>query len=83
MNNYKKQPFIPAIQKTSTLVFLSLLSMICFIISINVRTIDVSGSYDVKVKAAQLMENAMEVLKNSRMESSVFIDIENDPNETG
>ena len=83
MNNYKKQPFIPAIQKTSTLVLLSSLSLICFIISINIRTIDVSGSYDQKVKAAELMHKAMEVLKNSRMESGVFIDIENDPNETG
>ena len=83
MNNYKKQPFIPAIQKTSTLVLLSALSLICFIISINIRTIDVSGSYDQKVKAAELMHKAMEVLKNSRMESGVFIDIENDPNETG
>ena len=83
MNNYKKQPFIPAIQKTSTLVLLSLLSMICFIISVSIRTIDVSGSYDAKVKAARLMKNAMEALKDTRMESSVFIDIENDPNETG
>ena len=83
MNNYKKQPFIPAIQKTSTLVLLSLLSMICFIISVNIRTIDVSGSYDAKVNAARLMKNAMEALKDTRMESSVFIDIENDPNETG
>tara|TARA_B100001250_G_scaffold412337_1_gene443270 strand:- start:118 stop:1269 length:1152 start_codon:yes stop_codon:yes gene_type:complete len=83
LNNYKKQPFIPAIQKTSTLVLLSFLSLICFIISINIRTIDVSGSYDQKVKAAELMHKAMEVLKNSRMESGVFIDIENDPNETG
>ena len=83
MNNYKKQPFIPAIQKTSTLVLLALLSMICFIISVSIRTIDVSGSYDAKVKAAKLMKNAMETLKDTRMESSVFIDIENDPNETG
>ena len=83
MNNYKKQPFIPAIQKTSTLVLLSLLSMICFIISVSIRTIDVSSSYDAKVKAARLMKNAMETLKDTRMESSVFIDIENDPNETG
>ena len=75
LNNYKKQPFIPAIQKTSTLVLLSLLSMICFIISVSIRTIDVSSSYDAKVKAARLMKNAMEALKDTRMESSVFIDI--------
>ena len=83
MNNYKKQPFIPAIQKTSTLVFLSLLSLVCFLIAINTRTIDVSGSYEQKVQAAELMKKGMEALKDSRMESGVFIDIENDPNETG
>ena len=75
LNNYKKQPFIPAIQKTSTLVLLSLLSMICFIISVSIRTIDVSSSYDAKVKSARLIKNAMEKLKDTRMESSVFIDI--------
>lgn len=83
MNNYKKQPFIPAIQKTSTLVTLSLLALTCFLIAINVRTIDVSPSYDHKIKAARLMEEAMGVLKDHRMEESIFIDIENDPNETG
>ena len=83
MNNYQKKPFIPAIQKTSTLVGLSLLALGCFIISINFRTIDVSPSYDDKIEAANLMQKAMSILKNHRMEESVFIDIENDPNETG
>jgi len=83
LNNYKKQPFIPAIQKTSTLVALSLLSLVCFIVSINAKTIDVSPSYSHKVEAANLMKKAMEILKSHRMEQSVFIDVENDPNETG
>ncbi|MDC0631046.1 poly-gamma-glutamate system protein [Candidatus Marinimicrobia bacterium] len=83
MNNYKKKPFIPAIQRTSTLVSLSLLSILCFLIAIKNKTIDVSPSYDSKVKAATLMKTAMDELKNHRMEQSVFIDIENDPNETG
>lgn len=83
MNNYKKQPFIPAIQKTSTLVMLSILALVCFLITINIKTIDVSPSYEQKIKAATLMEEAMRVLKEHRMEESVFIDIENDPNETG
>ena len=83
MNNYQKKPFIPAIQKTSTLVGLSFLALGCFIISINSRTIDVSPSYDDKIEAANLMQKAMSILKNHRMEESVFIDIENDPNETG
>ncbi len=83
MNNYKKQPFIPAIQKTSTLVGLSVLSIFCFLISFNTKTIDVSPSYEDKVEAAKLMTDAMSILKNTRMEKGVFIDIENDPNETG
>ena len=83
MNNYQKQPFIPAIQKTSTLVGLSVLALGCFILSINFRTIDVSPSYEDKIEAANLMQKAMSILKNHRMEESVFIDIENDPNETG
>ena len=83
MNNYQKQPFIPAIQKTSTLVGLSFLALGCFILSINFRTIDVSPSYEDKSEAANLMQKALSILKNHRMEESVFIDIENDPNETG
>ena len=83
MNNYKKQPFIPAIQKTSTLVMLSLVALVCFLIAINIKTVDVSPSYEQKIKAAKLMEQAMGVLKEHRMEKSIFIDIENDPNETG
>ncbi len=83
MNNYKKHPFIPAIQKTSTLVLLSGLSLLCFLISINSKTVDISPVYNSKVNAAQLMDKALQILKDSRMEEGVFIDIENDPNETG
>ncbi len=83
MNNYKKQPFIPAIQKTSTLVVLSIIAVLSLIVSINSTTIDISPSYDLKIKAARLMQESMLVLKNNRMESGVFIDDENDPNETG
>ena len=49
----------------------------------NFKTIDVSPSYEHKIEAANLMQEAMRVLKNHRMEESIFIDIENDPNETG
>ena len=83
LNNYKKHPFIPAIQKTSTLVCLSILALLCFISTINYKIIEKSPSYDQKVIAANLMSEAMRILKNSRMEEGVFIDIENDPNETG
>ena len=83
MNNYKEQPFIPAIQKTSTLVILSAIALVSFVVSINSTTIDISPSYDMKIKAANLMRESMVELKNVRMEASVFIDDENDPNETG
>ncbi len=83
MNNYKKQPFIPAIQKTSTLVALSVIGVFSLVVTINSTTIDISPSYDLKIKAANLMQESMLLLKNTRMESGVFIDDENDPNETG
>ena len=83
MNNYKAQPFIPAIQKTSTLVILSAIALVSFVVSINSTTIDISPSYDMKIKAANLMKESMVELKNVRMEAGVFIDDENDPNETG
>ena len=83
MNNYKKQPFIPAIQKTSTLVVLSIIGVFSLVVTINSTTIDISPSYDLKIKAASLMQESMLLLKNTRMESGVFIDDENDPNETG
>ena len=83
MNNYKKQPFIPAIQKTSTLLALSIIAMVGFIISLNSTKVEVSNSYDIKVKAAMNMQESMNILKSSRMVSGVFIDDENDPNETG
>ena len=83
MNNYKEQPFIPAIQKTSTLVILSAIALVSFVVSIYSTTIDISPSYDMKIKAANLMKESMVELKNVRMEAGVFIDDENDPNETG
>ena len=83
MNNYKSKPFIPAIQKTSTLVILACISLVCFFISVHSKTIDMSPAYTQKVEAAKLMEKAMITLKESRMEEGVFVDIENDPNETG
>lgn len=83
MNNYKKKAFIPAIQKTSTLVFLSLLALVCLLISLQNRSIEISPLYDSKIKAANLMKQCLQSLKKSRLENSIFIDIENDPNETG
>ncbi len=83
MNNYRKKPFIPAIQKTSTLVVLSIISILCFCITINFKIVEKSSSYNEKKAAANLMDEAMQILKESRMENGIFVDIENDPNETG
>ena len=83
MNNYRKKPFIPAIQKTSTLVVLSIIAILCFCITINFKIIEKSSSYNEKKIAANLMGEAMQILKEARMENGIFVDIENDPNETG
>ena len=47
------------------------------------KIIEKSSSFDQKVEAAELMMQSMQLLKNDRMEKGVFVDIENDPNETG
>jgi len=83
LNNYRKKPFIPAIQKTSTLVVLSFIAILCFCITINFKIVEKSSSYNEKKIAANLMYEAMQILKEARMENGVFVDIENDPNETG
>ncbi len=83
MNNYQDRPFVPMIQKTSTLIGLATLSLLCFLVSVNMRTKNDSPSYEKKVIAAELMQDAMSTLKSARMEAGVFMDIENDPNETG
>ena len=79
MNNYKQKPFIPAIQKTSTLVMLSILALIGFLISINSTKTEVSSSFTIKVNAANFMKKSMELLKANRMISGVFIDDEKSP----
>ncbi|MBT7357915.1 MAG: poly-gamma-glutamate system protein [Candidatus Marinimicrobia bacterium] len=83
MSDYTKQPFIPMIQKTSTLIALVVLSILCYGFAISSKVVNVSPSYDLKVKAAKLMEKGMESLKSVRLEQGVFVDLENDPNETG
>ncbi len=40
-------------------------------------------AYDVKIAAAERMQKAMDVLKDSRGEAAIFMDDINDPNETG
>ena len=80
MNN---RPFKPVIQETRTLVVLALISIIAYSIAFFSRMEFVSNTYDIKINAAMKMQESMKMLKNIRMEKGVFIDIENDPNETG
>ena len=61
----------------------SVLALLCFTVTVNFKIIQKSSSFDQKVVAASLMLDAMQLLKNYRMEEGVFVDIENDPNETG
>lgn len=82
-NRSKAEMFIPAIQSTLTLVIMAVVSIICFSAAFFSRIESVSSNYDEKVKAAQSMKSAMDLLKSTRMEKGVFVDAENDPNETG
>ena len=77
------RPFKPVIQETRTLVVLSIISIIAYSIAFFSRMEFVSNTYDIKINAAMKMQESMKMLKNIRMEKGVFIDIENDPNETG
>lgn len=75
--------FIPVIQKTSTLVAMACASVLAFSVAFFSRKVIISDTYDLKIQAAEQMEKAMQLLKEVRMEKGVFVDNENDPNETG
>ena len=77
------KPFIPVIQKTSSLVIMALIAIAAFTMAFFSRVEIISETYETKVKAAEQMAEAMQLLKEVRLEKGVFIDVENDPNETG
>ena len=77
------KPFIPVIQKTSSLVIMALVAIAAFAMAFFSRVEIISETYETKVKAAEQMAGAMQLLKEVRLEKGVFIDVENDPNETG
>ena len=77
------RPFKPVIQETRTLVFLAVISIAAYSFAYFSRKEFVSTTYEIKIKAATMMQESMIMLKNLRMEKGVFIDQENDPNETG
>ena len=83
MSDQYSKPFIPVIQKTSTLVRLAVMAVVVFAVAFFSRVEIISETYETKVNAAGQMAKAMEMLKEVRLEKGVFVDIENDPNETG
>ncbi|MBC8175542.1 MAG: poly-gamma-glutamate system protein [Candidatus Marinimicrobia bacterium] len=75
--------FRPAIQKTGVLVGLALFNILLFFWASKSTVVQKAQGYELKIQAAELMEKAMKVLKENRMgKSGIFIDSENDPNET-
>ena len=83
MSDQYSKPFIPVIQKTSTLVRLAVMAVVVFAVAFFSRVEIISETYETKVNAAGQMAKAMEMLKEVRLEKGVFVDIENDPNESG
>ena len=77
------KPFKPVIQKTETLVLLAILSVVLYTAAYLSRKEFVSTTYETKTIAAMKMQESMGMLKDVRMEKGIFIDQENDPNETG
>ena len=83
MSDQYSKPFIPVIQKTSTLVRMAVMAVVVFAVAFFSRVEIISETYETKVNAAGQMAKAMEILKEVRLEKGVFVDVENDPNETG
>ena len=75
--------FRPVIQKTRVLAGLALFNLIVFYVAINSQVNEKSRGYEIKIEAAGYMQDAMIALKDYRLgDSGVFVDSENDPNET-
>lgn len=75
--------FKPAIQQTWVLVTMAFLAMALFYSASSIRVERVEPDYALKIKAAERMAHAMQILKNVRMAHAVFIDDVNDPNHSG
>ena len=74
--------FRPQIQKTRILVILAAFNLLLFYGATQVKDDVLSRGYEEKIKAAEIMASALAELKNVRMGKGVFVDTENDPNET-
>ena len=65
------RPFKPVIQETRTLVFLAVISIAAYTIAYFSRKEFVSTTYEIKIKAATMMQESMNMLKNLQMENLV------------
>ncbi|MFQ6610307.1 MAG: poly-gamma-glutamate system protein, partial [Fidelibacterota bacterium] len=75
--------FRPVIQKTRVLVGMAIFNLLLFYLaSHSLQTVQARG-FEQKVKAASVMQQAMDELKQYRLgNDGIFIDSTNDPNET-
>ena len=74
--------FRPQIQKTRVLVILAAFNLLLFYFATHAKDDVLAIGYEEKFKAAEIMASALVELKNIRMERGIFVDAENDPNET-
>lgn len=75
--------FRPAIQRVEVLVAMAIFSLLVFYTASSLTVKTREPAYDIKIAAAERMQKAMDILKQSRGEAAIFMDDVNDPNETG
>ncbi|MCK4357448.1 MAG: poly-gamma-glutamate system protein [Candidatus Cloacimonetes bacterium] len=74
--------FIPSAKSKLSLVILLLVAIILFIWSYKSRVFIEEKYFEEKLSAAQLMQEAEQVIREFRLSQNVFIDENNDPNKT-
>lgn len=75
--------FIPSAKSNLSLLILLIISIVLFIWVENSRVYISGKYYEDKLAAAELMQKAMDTIKEYRLSQDVFIDEVNDPNLTG
>ena len=75
--------FRPQIQKTRVLVLLAIVSLLMVFIASNSTVTDVALGYQYKLKSAEIMDDAIKILKKEVKAKGHTIYIDIDPNTTG
>jgi len=75
--------FRPAIQRVEVLVVMALFSLVVFYGASALTVKTQEPAFEIKMAAAKRMSQAMQILKDERMQAAIFMDDINDPNETG